>query len=408
MVSISPRARSIFSITLKTSNFRVKTIDTFKEIVDGSKIGKLATRLGPALLCLSISTALTAGAQSFPTPNDPPESPETRLPLDLIQISETEAFSPYVIMVDKESRQISVYERAGASIRKVISYQTDMGKRGGNKQKRDDHRTPEGIYFLIKKVTQPEIPYNLYGSRAFITDYPNFFDSSDGKTGSGIWLHAIPDSVALTRGSRGCVVVRDDAIKELEKYIKLGETPLLIYDKVEYASKEAHDQKREEISTFIESWRKSWESESLTDYLSNYAPGFTGGGMNLAQWKTHKEKLKGRYKFVKVEFDQPYILLNRDQLVLKTLQTYQSDQHKDYGIKTIYARKVAGHYQILREDWQPSTAKGLKIQSSGQQQSEPDEIQRLVSSETSAGTDSAENNKTNDSEPAPRAHETQK
>ncbi len=372
MVSSRLWLRSHYLFVNRLAACFVNSFDSFRKIQTVS-IGFLTM----GLLALAIPTVSSAQTEGTSTDSSPVN--ESNLPLDLIQISETEAFSPYVMMVDKGSRQISVYERAGASIRKVISYQADIGKRDGNKQKRDDHRTPEGIYFFTKKITPPEIPFDLYGSRAFITDYPNFFDSSDGKTGSGIWLHAIPDSVALTRGSRGCVVVRDEAIRELEKFVKLGETPILIYDKVDYASKEAHDQKREEISAFIETWRKSWESESLTDYLANYSNNFTGNGMNLGQWKSHKERLKGKYKFIKVGFDQPYILLNRDQLVLKTLQTYQSDRHKDYGIKTIYARKVAGKYQILREDWQASTPKGLKIESNNTQMAP--ETGRVVSSE---------------------------
>src|SRR5690606_26789770 len=77
------------------------------------------------------------------------------LPAPLLQISETEAFSRYVLLVDKEQRKLSVFERNGDKIKKIEEYPADIGKNGGNKTKRDDHKTPEGIYFLGEKLTQP-------------------------------------------------------------------------------------------------------------------------------------------------------------------------------------------------------------------------------------------------------------
>ncbi len=286
---------------------------------------------------------------------------ENLFPADLVQISTTDAFSPYVLLVDKSERKIHVYQNDNQSIKRIQTFPADIGKLDGNKQKRDDSRTPEGIYFLEKQLNPPEIPFDQYGELAFTTNYPNYFDVTDGKTGSGIWLHAIPDTVPLTRGSRGCVVVRNDSIKELQKYIRLGETPILIFDKVEYASKDRHEIRQKEVSAFIESWRQSWESQSVEDYMSYYSTNFKGSGMTYNQWRRHKSKLTKNYNTISVQFDQPYILLNRDQLVFKTLQTYESDKHRDYGIKTIYARKTGDSYKIINEEWVASSNTGKKL-----------------------------------------------
>lgn len=279
------------------------------------------------------------------------------LPAPLLQISETEAFSRYVFLVDKDQRKLSVFERFGEKIRKVEEFPADIGKNGGNKTKRDDHRTPEGIYFLERKLSQPSIPFNLYGALAFTTNYPNLFDQRENKTGSGIWLHAIPDSVPLTRGSRGCVVVRNEVIKKLSDYIKLRETPILIFDHVNYLSKDEHEKRRISLNNFIESWRQAWEKNDIESYMSFYDRDFKAPGFNFTSWKNHKASLKNRYQYTKVHLSQPYIVQHNEQLLVKTLQRYESDQHVDYGVKTIYALKSGDSYKIIREEWAPFNEK---------------------------------------------------
>ncbi len=275
-------------------------------------------------------------------------------PSALLQISETDAFSRYVLLVDKAERKLSVFARNGETIQKVDEYPTDIGKKDGNKTKRDDARTPEGIYFLEKKLQQPEIPFNLYGNLAFTTNYPNLFDRRENKTGSGIWLHAIPDTVPLTRGSRGCVVVRNEVIKKLSDYIKLKETPILIFDHVSYISKEEHEKRRKEMSGFIENWRQAWETQDIEKYMQFYDSSFSAPGFGFDSWKSHKANLKEKYEFIKVGLSQPYIIVHNDQMIIKTLQRYESNQHTDYGVKTIYAVHTEGGYKIIREEWVPA------------------------------------------------------
>lgn len=309
-------------------------------------------------------TGCVLSVLSLPSLAGPPTIPSSqseteKLPASLLQISETEAFSKYVFLVDKEQRKLTVFERNGEKIKKVEEYPADIGKNGGNKTKRDDHKTPEGIYFLEQRLSQPQIPFNLYGALAFTTNYPNLFDQREKKTGSGIWLHAIPDSVPLTRGSRGCVVVRNEVIKKLSDYVKLRETPILIFDHVNYVSKEDHEKKRTELNAFIEGWRQAWEQQNIDKYMDFYDKDFKAPGFNFASWKNHKANLKSKYEYIKVHLSQPYIVQHNDQLLVKTLQRYESDQHVDYGVKTIYALKSGDSYKIIREEWAPFSEKAV-------------------------------------------------
>lgn len=285
---------------------------------------------------------------------------ETHLPADLLQISNTEAFAKYVFLVDKKERKLLVFERNGETIRKIDETVTDIGKNNGNKTQRDDHKTPEGIYFFQNKLTQPEIPFSLYGKMAFTTDYPNIFDRRAQKTGSGIWLHSIPESVPLTRGSRGCVVIRNNVLEKISNYIKLNETPMIIYDEVKYISNEEHSKRRIEMTEYIEGWRKAWEKDDIPTYMSYYDSTFSAPAFpNYKAWERHKTRLKGRRDFIKVTLSQPFVLMHNNNLIVKTLQKYESNEHTDYGIKVLYAEKNStGKYKIIREEWTPATEKG--------------------------------------------------
>ena len=277
---------------------------------------------------------------------------EEMLPAELLQISATTAFSKYVFLVDKTERKLLVYERDLETVRKIDEFPADIGKTMGPKVKANDFKTPEGIYFFQKKLTQPEIPFQTYGKMAFTTDYPNLFDRLQHKTGNGIWLHSIPESVPLTRGSRGCVVIRNDVLAKAEQYIKFKETPMIIYDKLTYIPKSEHDEKRKVLSQWLENWRGSWASMNVESYMQNYHPAFTAPGFkNLAAWEKHKQSLKQKYQFMKISLSQPFMIIHKDQLIVKTLQKYESDLHVDYGVKTIHALKIGNEYKIIHEDW---------------------------------------------------------
>jgi len=108
---------------------------------------------------------------------------ETLVPEEILQMSTRKDLTDHVFLVDKSKRLLQVFKRDGNNFKKIDEHPTDIGKNDGAKTKRNDRRTPEGIYFLIQKLTQPEIPFDQYGSRAFPTDYPNFFDRRFQRTG---------------------------------------------------------------------------------------------------------------------------------------------------------------------------------------------------------------------------------
>jgi murein L,D-transpeptidase YafK len=292
--------------------------------------------------------------ENAPAKADATPATDKKYPAGLIALSNEPQFANFSFVVDKSKRTLTVYEWKNNDLQAIEEYPTDMGKKMGDKTKANDARTPVGIYFLQKEMTQPEIPFGTYGNLAFSTDYPNIFDRRDYKTGSGIWLHAVPDTVPLTRGSRGCVVVRNNVIKKLKAYIRLEQTPMLIFDEVKYLTAEEYKTQRNKFLQDFENWRNAWEKQDVDTYIKYYDQSFKNDQMNYKQWYRHKKRLKSLYTFIKVQLAPPLILQNKDQIVIRTVQRYQSNLHTDYGEKTIHARlSPEVGFQIIREDWKP-------------------------------------------------------
>lgn len=273
-------------------------------------------------------------------------------PSEVLNLSEEKLIQTNALLADKTSRQLYMMQNSNFSAGQTDSvFDIDIGKKGGNKTRRDDRKTPEGIYVLQQKKMPPEIPFELYGTMAFTTNYPNVFDKFENKTGSGIWLHSVPDNVALNRGSKGCVVLRNDAIKKVEKHITLNKTMMIINDQIHWMPSDQHEKMKNEAMTWLNTWKDLWEKQDLEAYIENYSDQFSDPNFNKKTWLKHKESLKEKYKYVKVNLSAPNIFNLKDQYLFQFVQDYESDGHKDKGIKNLYVIEENGKFKILREEW---------------------------------------------------------
>lgn len=296
------------------------------------------------LFCLS-AVAETSVSLKIEIPVDPVYLSE------VLQISDDPLLRSTILVADKQTRNLYVFDPT-KNILIPEKYEIDIGKNDGDKTRRDDKKTPEGIYALESKKTQPEIPYDLYGSMAFTTNYPNVFDKVENKSGSGIWLHSVPDNVPLNRGSRGCVVLRNDHLKKVETQIKLNKSFLIINNSVNALPHEEYLAKKQRILDWVDKWKGSWQAQDFDSYIKLYSDKFTAPPrFNKKSWLDHKLRLKQKYKFVNVGLGSPHIFNQKKQYVLRFFQNYESDGHKDRGLKSLYVVDENGEFKILREEW---------------------------------------------------------
>ena len=281
-------------------------------------------------------------------------------PENLIQLDPT--FNHHVIIAEKSTHQMHLYEYEEGYPRLVKSYDMATGKVKGDKQYSGDHKTPEGIYTIKNFIPSSKLLQRygkegeIYGVGAFTLDYPNSIDHMNKKTGGGIWLHSTNDESRISKGldSRGCVVIANDHLKEVSTYLEMNKTTFIIVDKISYLKKDLWLKERLNIKTQLKNWLEAWKKEDLTSYISHYSQDnfysrFKGG---FKKYKKYKKAVFWQKGSPDIQISQMSIFKHKDYLRVRFIQDYRSSRIKDTGLKTLYMKKNKNYeWKIVREIW---------------------------------------------------------
>lgn len=242
-----------------------------------------------------------------------------------------------ILACDKSESTLELYtldENRSFGYRK--SYDAFMGKLKGDKVREGDLKTPIGIYKITQKLSKETKLDPFYGPLAFVTSYPNIYDSYRGKNGSGIWIHGLP-SQDRDEFTRGCIAINNSSIECLDKNIDIDNTILIIDD-----TKVKQNISKDLLSSILSqlySWRYSWKYDDIEGYLSFYSPDFArNDGMSLKDFKKYKTRV-----FKKVE--KKTIIFNDINVVpypntsniyqINFKEFYKSDTFKFVGDKIL-------------------------------------------------------------------------
>ncbi len=132
----------------------------------------------------------------------------------------------YAIAVDKSNKLLLVLKDDGDYYTVIKRFDISLGRIVGAKEREGDMRTPVGFY-RITEVKDGKLLPKIYGPLVFVTNYPNSFDVAQGRTGGGIWLHGSGQG-KRNPDTHGCVVLDDDNVKSLEKWVRVN-TPVAIF-----------------------------------------------------------------------------------------------------------------------------------------------------------------------------------
>ena len=173
-----------------------------------------------------------------------------KIPDSIVSIS-----SGYVINVDKKLQKLYVFKKNGA-FSKVFEANCSTGKNQGSKQASGDAKTPHGIFFATRILTNPGPP-ETYGTLAFPLDYPTIADKKAGRNGSNIWIHGTIKPLAPFQ-SNGCVVLADKDIHALNKFIHLNKTPIIISETISWIPQSKIMPVRTELEKILSSWTQGY------------------------------------------------------------------------------------------------------------------------------------------------------
>ena len=268
---------------------------------------------------------------------------EQDIPLFLL---EWQSEPDYVIVVDKSQQTVMVYRTDNLIVPEKI-YQCSTGENDGPKTRKNDRKTPEGIYFFTKSYISETLS-PIYGSMALPINYPNLIDQIEGKEGYGIWFHGTNKPI-IPNDTNGCVSMENKDIEELATFIKMFKTPIIIHSRIKMASPAEIEKEKEEMTKLIEGWRTAWQDRDIERFMSFYNPNFSSGGKNWREWKENKSKVADKYVQITVEIDN-LRLLTANGVVLATFrQTYSTSDFKSSGTKMLYLTKNSDQWKIIAE-----------------------------------------------------------
>jgi murein L,D-transpeptidase YafK len=285
---------------------------------------------------------------------------EIFLPSNILMMDQK--FAHHVILVEKATHRLHLYENAGSLPKLVKTFNTATGKLKGDKSSNGDHKTPEGIYTIYEFLSKQELLRRhgeyakIYGSGAFPMDYPNFIDQREGKGGGGIWLHSTDDDNRISKGldSRGCVVVQNQDLKDISQFIELNHTPIIVVQDIFYLSKSTWERNRKDLSDAVQKWSKAWQMKDFNTYINSYDQDRfhdkKHGGWN--GYKNYKKAVFSRPDTPSIKLDFISIFATDEYAVVHLQQDYRSTVINDIGKKTLYLKKDQNYdWKIVGEVW---------------------------------------------------------
>lgn len=263
------------------------------------------------------------------------------------------------ILVDKKSNQLTVAEYVQGEFKPIQVFHATLGKVKGDKEDEGDLKTPEGIYTFKQKLYPPSIKPK-FGAMAFYINYPNTYDAIAGRTGFDIMLHATDEPTRLKQDydSEGCVVVKNEEIKQIEPYIRPGLTPILIFPEVpgltaEYMKPGSY----EPLQKFFNAWVSAWESRDIEAYIQQYHSDFSHSGMGKAAYKKYKAGLIDRYATISVGPEEVHYYRHPKYSMVTFTQNYKSTLkkggigHRSRGTKILYVGEESGQPKVIAESF---------------------------------------------------------
>ena len=279
------------------------------------------------------------------------ERPGTgRVPRGILQLHPGQK---HALLVDSRRSRLYVFENADGRPQYVADYYVTLGKRGIEKAREGDQKTPVGVYHVTGNLPRQKLS-DFYGAGAYPINYPNEWDRRLGRNGYGIWLHGTPPDTYSRppRASDGCLVLANPDLLSVGRHLQVGTTPVIIAGEIEWADARTLEAERAALAGALERWRADWQSRDTERYLEHYSPAFRSGAQDLAAWKAHKRGVNAAKRWIRVNLTQVSMLRYPNQVdfvVVSFEQDYRSSNLSNTLRKRQYWQKEDGRWRIVYE-----------------------------------------------------------
>ena len=256
----------------------------------------------------------------------------------------------YGIVVEKNTQQLFLYAYDG-TFNERLRFNCSTGEVAGDKSCSGDRKTPEGTYFFTGKFKKRDLS-PVYGTRAFPIDYPNLFDRIEGRNGYSIWLHGT-DKPIKPMDSNGCIVLANNDIDRLAKYIDLNKTPIVIVDKLSFILVDSNGKIKDSIFKLISQWEDALENGTYHEYLNSYTYEYVPDISWWSDWIEIKKSFQASNLKLSVELKSNSIFRhNGIYMVLFDRFVSSSGINLLVGRKKLYVSDKEGQFKIVGEEYQ--------------------------------------------------------
>lgn len=228
--------------------------------------------------------------------------PSEKIPDSIISLS-----TGFVVTVDKKDQKLFVFKKSNNSFKKVYTATCSTGKNQGGKEMPGDAKTPNGIFFATRMIPDPGPP-ETYGTLAYHLDFPSTADKKAGRNGTNIWIHGTTKPLSPFQ-TNGCVVLTDEDIHILSRYISINKTPVIIAESIRWVNQNQPPAVKTELEKVLSDWTKAYAQGNLEAIDALYLEGHRINDKK-------REILSQRLAAVK-NISQHFILEPRDVSILQ-------------------------------------------------------------------------------------------
>lgn len=228
------------------------------------------------------------------------------------------------------------------------------GQEPGDKLREGDLRTPEGVYFVGRKLSGG-LDFELYGEMAFTLNFPNPVDRIKRKTGHGIWIHGRGTRI-VPRETKGCIALNTEDLRAVEKNLAPG-IPVIIASDVEWTAEPDGSREAEKVAQAVQAWAGNWQKRSDEFFALYDSRRFAlSEGSEFYAFKSHKQSIFDSQPWIQVLVDNVTLLPGPDYWVSTFDQFYRTPSLTSQVGKRLYWQKDdQGIWRIVgREYTKPS------------------------------------------------------
>jgi murein L,D-transpeptidase YafK len=270
------------------------------------------------------------------------------MPAPVLQLAPSQA---HAILVDTSRSRLFVYANDLGRPRYVTDFYISLGKNGVEKTREGDQKTPLGVYTI--GAPKGKLP-DIYGAGAFPLSYPNEWDKLHGRNGHGIWLHGTPAETYSRPpwATDGCVVLTNEDLARVSKYVDVSRTPVVIGQGVEWRAPGQWEADREVFLKAFALWRSDWESRDTARYLSHYSRAFRSSQRDLAAWSASKQRVNSGKSWIKVGVSDVSLFAypgSKNLMMITFEQDYRSNNMSKRTLKRQFWSLEAGQWRIVHE-----------------------------------------------------------